>query len=175
MPFEIKNFKCFPKLRLEQVGDLNLIAEKNNVGKTTVLEAVAIFASEADPSGLFRVVDEREAPTSEAELVGGFKSMIGDDCAFSRESRAVMIEIPARQVVGNRASKVLSVDFQKDPNSKLAPTFSIAVGLFPDAFDLTVESRTAAYGGREKPLRSGRLRQPYLCRQRRMAPASTCR
>lgn len=33
---EIHNFKCFPELRLDRVGDLNFIAGKNNIGKSTV-------------------------------------------------------------------------------------------------------------------------------------------
>ena len=147
MPFEIKNFKCFPELRLEQVGDLNLIAGKNNVGKTSVLEAVAILASGADPTELFRVVDEREAPKSDAELVSAFKSLFGESCVISCDSRGVMIGILSWQARGNPASKVVSTDFRKDPNSKLAPTFSIISSIFPYAFDLTLESRAAATEG----------------------------
>ncbi len=38
----IKNFRCFPALQLPQLGRINLIAGKNNTGKTAVLEAIHI-------------------------------------------------------------------------------------------------------------------------------------
>ncbi len=38
--FEIKNFKCFEHLELEDLARVNLISGKNNVGKTTLLEAL---------------------------------------------------------------------------------------------------------------------------------------
>lgn len=38
----IKNFRCFTALELSQLGRINLIAGKNNTGKTAVLEAIQI-------------------------------------------------------------------------------------------------------------------------------------
>jgi AAA15 family ATPase/GTPase len=40
--FEIKNFRILRKLSLNQLGRINLIAGRNNVGKTTLLEAIWI-------------------------------------------------------------------------------------------------------------------------------------
>ena len=36
---EIKNFRAFKHLRIEKLGRVNLIVGKNNVGKSSVLEA----------------------------------------------------------------------------------------------------------------------------------------
>ena len=38
--FTIKNFRCFDELTVEGMGRINLIAGKNNVGKTALLEAL---------------------------------------------------------------------------------------------------------------------------------------
>jgi hypothetical protein len=38
--FEIHNFKCFQELKLDKLARINLIAGKNNVGKTALLEAI---------------------------------------------------------------------------------------------------------------------------------------
>lgn len=38
--FEIKNFKCFEHFKLDNLARVNLIAGKNNVGKTALLEAL---------------------------------------------------------------------------------------------------------------------------------------
>ena len=39
---EIKNFKCFEDFKAEGFGRVNLIGGKNNVGKSTLLEALYI-------------------------------------------------------------------------------------------------------------------------------------
>jgi AAA15 family ATPase/GTPase len=42
---EIRNFKCFKHLSIANIGQVNLIGGKNNVGKTAFLEAVELFVS----------------------------------------------------------------------------------------------------------------------------------
>jgi AAA15 family ATPase/GTPase len=42
---KIRNFKCFKQLNITNIGQVNLIGGKNNVGKTAFLEAVDLFAS----------------------------------------------------------------------------------------------------------------------------------
>ena len=43
--FEIKNFRTFSHLYIERLGRVNLILGKNNVGKTTLLEALRLYAA----------------------------------------------------------------------------------------------------------------------------------
>ncbi len=42
---EIQNFRVFHHLRIEQLGQVNLIVGQNNVGKTCLLEALRVYAS----------------------------------------------------------------------------------------------------------------------------------
>ena len=46
--FYIKNFKNFEELILPQLKQVNLIVGKNNVGKSTLLESLAVDLSEGD-------------------------------------------------------------------------------------------------------------------------------
>lgn len=46
--FYIQNFKNFEELTLEQLRRVNLIVGKNSVGKSTLLEAIAVYLSEGD-------------------------------------------------------------------------------------------------------------------------------
>lgn len=48
--FAVKNFRCFSKLQLAPLTHVNLIAGKNNVGKTALLEALQIFSYPQDVS-----------------------------------------------------------------------------------------------------------------------------
>ena len=45
---EIKNFRTFSHLVIQRLGRVNLIVGKNNVGKTTLLEALRIYGSASD-------------------------------------------------------------------------------------------------------------------------------
>jgi len=44
----IKNFMCFKELEIPTLKRVNLIAGKNNSGKTTLLDAVRILKSDGD-------------------------------------------------------------------------------------------------------------------------------
>ncbi|NBC17970.1 MAG: AAA family ATPase [Bacteroidetes bacterium] len=47
---EISNFRAFKHLTIERLGRVNLIVGKNNVGKTSLLEAVLLFANRGFPA-----------------------------------------------------------------------------------------------------------------------------
>ena len=48
--FKIKNFRCFKELTLDPLERLNLIAGKNNAGKTSFLEALFLHAGPNNPN-----------------------------------------------------------------------------------------------------------------------------
>ncbi|OFE16902.1 hypothetical protein A7R67_01630 [Escherichia coli] len=46
----LKNFKCFNELYLKQLKTLNIIAGKNNYGKTSILDAIFCFYDVKNPA-----------------------------------------------------------------------------------------------------------------------------
>jgi AAA domain, putative AbiEii toxin, Type IV TA system/AAA ATPase domain len=64
---EIQRFRCFRELRIGHLGRVNLIVGKNNVGKSTVLEALRLFAKPASPADLLEILASRNE-TSRAEI-----------------------------------------------------------------------------------------------------------
>ena len=46
---KIKNFRILEDVTIEKLGHVNLIVGKNNSGKSTVLEALALLASGFNP------------------------------------------------------------------------------------------------------------------------------
>jgi len=69
--FEIKNFRTFSHLRIERLGRVNLIAGKNNVGKTTLLEALRFYAMRSATALRECLVNRdelRRSGTNEAQL-----------------------------------------------------------------------------------------------------------
>jgi AAA15 family ATPase/GTPase len=75
--FQISNFRLFQHLEVERLGRVNLIVGKNNSGKSTFLEALKLYASNADATVLLDLVEARQENWfSEAQL--RFQKFIGD-------------------------------------------------------------------------------------------------
>ncbi|WP_017294226.1 AAA family ATPase [Geminocystis herdmanii] len=53
--FGIKNYRCFDELNLENIARLNLIGGMNNVGKTSLLEAIFLYLGANVPDLALRV------------------------------------------------------------------------------------------------------------------------
>lgn len=55
----ISNYKNFDKLTLENLANVNLIVGKNNVGKSTLLEAISIVAANVDVNWMKELLEMR--------------------------------------------------------------------------------------------------------------------
>ena len=53
--FEINNFRCLQNFRMEDIGQVNLVAGMNNVGKTALLEALFLHIGSTNPELALRV------------------------------------------------------------------------------------------------------------------------
>lgn len=56
---EIKNFRTFDYLQISQLGRVNLFVGKNNVGKSSLLEALWLYARRGAPSIIWRILEAR--------------------------------------------------------------------------------------------------------------------
>ena len=66
----IKGFRGIEDLTIPRLGRVTLLAGKNGIGKTTVLEAVRIYASRGRPSAISDVLDAREEYSFESDREG---------------------------------------------------------------------------------------------------------
>ena len=57
---QIKNFRCIDHLSIGKLGRVTLIAGYNGIGKTTILEAVRIYADRGRYDSLMELLDGRE-------------------------------------------------------------------------------------------------------------------
>jgi AAA15 family ATPase/GTPase len=55
----IKNYRNLKDIRLTSLGRVNLITGRNNTGKSTLLEAIAIYATKADLSFIYQLLGDR--------------------------------------------------------------------------------------------------------------------
>ncbi|MEM7530979.1 MAG: AAA family ATPase [Chloroflexota bacterium] len=66
---EVKNFRLFQHLEVKRLARINLIVGKNNVGKSALLEALQLYITNAAPSTLLTILQDRdEVWRSEAQL-----------------------------------------------------------------------------------------------------------
>lgn len=56
---EISGFKSLKHLKIDSFGSINLLTGDNNVGKSTLLEALFVYVSEGNSDVLFRIAGER--------------------------------------------------------------------------------------------------------------------
>ena len=66
----IEHFRSLRQLKLEGLGMVNLVTGMNNTGKSSILEALRILASDASPSVLTSILRYREEDAGEAEEAG---------------------------------------------------------------------------------------------------------
>lgn len=77
---QIKKFRMIDSIDIQGLGQLNLIVGKNNAGKSTVLEAIRIFAKRGSPNTLLEVLSYRDETTA-ARLLDSEESL-GENAAL---------------------------------------------------------------------------------------------
>lgn len=55
----VKNYRCLQYLKVDRFSQVNLITGENNTGKSTLLEAITLYASQGDVEWIFKLLAER--------------------------------------------------------------------------------------------------------------------
>lgn len=104
--FEIKNFRAFRHLEIESLGNVNLIVGKNNVGKTSLLEAVRIYSSRGAWEvirDILKLRDEYRSPGPDAILSGLSSIFYGRsqnrDLAIANQKAEMGVDISSDQKI----------------------------------------------------------------------------
>lgn len=75
--FEIKNYRAFRHLKIGNLGNVNLIVGKNNIGKTSLLEAMRIYANNGAMDVIRDILDLRDENRSSSPdtILSGLSSI----------------------------------------------------------------------------------------------------
>jgi AAA15 family ATPase/GTPase len=124
--FRIANFRCFTKLEFGPLQQVNLIAGKNNVGKTALLEALWIHHGYQNPELGVRVDAFRGLATFKVEelmssLFRGFddRAEITIDSTDSR-GRKASLKI-AKQKRATTTRPIVLDEYRPSPEDRLGP------------------------------------------------------
>ena len=88
----IQNFRALEDFKVKKLGHVNLIVGKNNSGKSSVLEAVRIYAGNADPyllSSISESHDEKFSPSDNESFP--FEHFFTNRCFPSDEKQSITI------------------------------------------------------------------------------------
>ncbi|MDR0863656.1 MAG: AAA family ATPase [Candidatus Symbiothrix sp.] len=72
----IKNYRNLKEFKIDSVDQINLITGKNNTGKSTILEAIAIYASKGDLNCILQLLENRGEYFRQTELNNAIESNI---------------------------------------------------------------------------------------------------
>lgn len=67
--FRVRGYRGFSDLRIERLGRVNLIVGRNNVGKTSLLEAIQLYAERGNPPLIWQLLATRDETPQRATLL----------------------------------------------------------------------------------------------------------
>ncbi len=114
---EIRGFRAFEHLRIEKLARVNLITGKNNVGKTSLLEALRLYAHEGQPELISELLESRDETTEQdimRRLGGtGINSSFSPNLKYLFHGRKDIKSIPPPIKIGpiNSSDNILSIRF----------------------------------------------------------------
>ena len=125
---EIQNFRAFEHLRIEPLGRVNLITGKNNVGKTSLLEALYLYARDGSAVALSELLETRDelnrAPLRQqaSENASAFKNL-----KYLFHGRKELADVRASLSVGQIGGRnirvgVVSTPLPSVPNENYVPS-----------------------------------------------------
>ncbi|MCY3802072.1 MAG: AAA family ATPase [Chloroflexi bacterium] len=185
----IKGFRGINELSISRLGRVTLLAGKNGVGKTTVLEAVRIYAARGRSRILMNVLEEREELT---EFLDEFDNEIlvpNWDTLFHRRDistdgrgshtlldSSYVPRYPAFSFGPLTGTDKLSISFAPMNDEDLAPFSSdIRLGLVNEEWRMLEISIQEIKVRIPMPfLRSSKLRVGYLSDDRELPPMAVC-
>lgn len=148
----IENYRGFRDLRIERLGRANLFVGRNNAGKSSILEAVRLFASRGSESVLWTILDshdEMQAGTLQPEdRLYAVKQLF-----HGREGGADRTQIRIGPMHDSRGSLRISIDYGLGG----FPQIFTAIGDFRRFISLKTEGNPRGIASLET-----KLRQAYV-------------
>lgn len=136
---EIRGFRGFRHLQIERLGRVNLIVGKNNVGKSSLLEALQLYAVKGSPAVIWELLRIRDESR--------YSSEVRDERRYTPSSRSASIEdrlLALRYLFyGRKDIRTQLEPIRIGPVNSLDELLSIAVGWYVREIDeqLTVKRR----------------------------------
>ncbi|HEX9990857.1 MAG TPA: ATP-binding protein [Chloroflexia bacterium] len=128
---EIQGFRGFRHLQISRLGLVNLVVGKNNVGKTSLLEAVRLYAQRGSPNLIWELLDVRdESPFGRAPSTNRLVTRIDKE---EQALEAIRYLFFGRKDIID-TGKSIQVGSIKSLTKVLSKAITIEVGLLQERF-----------------------------------------
>ena len=132
---EIRNFRGFRHLQIERLGRVNLIVGKNNVGKSSLLEAIQLFAERGSPMLIWTLLRARDE--------NKYFSRVLDESLYSAPRRSIEQTIDVEDQLlalkylfyGRKDVREHLTPIQIEPNKSSEDTLSISIDWYVEQVD----------------------------------------
>jgi predicted ATP-dependent endonuclease of OLD family len=137
--FEVKNFRCFDELRLSSLRRINVFAGRNNVGKTSLLEALFLLLGGNNPSLTMNLNMFRRRTGLRTELGAMWGHL------FRGMDTAKPISLAAESEAGRTA---LTIAIERPEQVELTADNVAAGGRFPVGIEYQLEHKGLVKGAK---------------------------
>ncbi|MFY7889285.1 MAG: AAA family ATPase [Spirosomataceae bacterium] len=115
----IRNYRTLENLSIGSLGRVNLIIGKNNTGKTTLLEAIGIYATKGDFSFISQIFEERgessrKRDTNEYDISNNLEMLRS---LFT--NRTIKFNLDSAIVIGTQETSLLEIQKTNDQSVTL--------------------------------------------------------
>lgn len=118
---EIHNFRGFQHLQIEKLGRVNLIVGRNNIGKSSLLDALELYARRGTPSLIWQILRTR--------------TEYKENFSRTEENIDELLHALKYLFYGRKEVKDNSIPIHIGPINSLNETLSISVGWFTKDID----------------------------------------
>lgn len=109
---DIKNYRNLKELKISSLGNVNLITGKNNTGKSTVLEAIALYTSKGDLNLIYQLLGDRgenfrqpeSSKNSTESNIRSLSSLFNNRIVGFEKENAISIGMPEDTLFGQQLS-----------------------------------------------------------------------
>ncbi|MCE5237060.1 AAA family ATPase [bacterium] len=151
----IQNFRGFADLTVDELTRVNLVVGENNVGKTAVLEAVAILADAPRMQTPRDLEKLRKAPVAGGKTISLFEGLFRDfdashpitisaQSATRREVASVVVEMAGRTTVSLTEGRGVDLHVPPETDEEMRPLVAPLAGMAPDLVRMELRTGPAA-------------------------------
>lgn len=126
---EIHGFRAFQHVTIEHLGRVNLVVGKNNVGKTSLLEALHFYAKRASPTAIRQILgthDENRRIRYPGDLISSVKYLFHGRKEIKASTSPIVIG--PMHSIENQLSVSLQFFDEDQTQSESIPRFAVRMG-----------------------------------------------
>ncbi len=132
---EIRNFRGFHHLQIERLGRVNLIVGKNNIGKSSLLEALLLYTQRFSPTLVWEILRARDESRYSSGVLDESKYLLTSRSLDRPENLESQLLALKYLFYGRKTIRTHVELIQIGPLNSQDETLSISIGWYAEEVD----------------------------------------